>query len=96
MTSCFSQKVCADSISYHPEVQTWRGGRKRPPSEQMERTKSNKVKVPTVRVRLLQSVRLLPHQAVVDNTHKGSEPILLEHSMQVEEETGLQAEDALL
>lgn len=98
-----SEGVCRQLgiISYHPEVQTWRGGRKRPPSEQMERAKSNEAKVPTVRVRLLQSVRLLPHQAVVaqvqlDNTHKGSEPILLERSMQVEEETGLQIEDALL
>ena len=66
----------------------------------MERAKSNEAKVPSVRVRLLQSVQLLPHQVVVaqvqlDNTHKGSEPILLERSMQVEEETGLQIEDAL-
>ena len=97
-----SEGVCRQLgiISYHPEVQTWRGGRKRPPSEQTEKANSNEAKIPTVRVRLLQSVRLLPHQAVVaqvqlDNKHDGSELLLLECSMQVEEETGLQI-DVLL
>ena len=98
-----SEGVCRQLgiISYNPEVQTWRGGRKRPPSEQTEKAKSNEAKIPTVRVRLLQSVRLLPHQAVVvqvqlDNKHDGIELLLLERSMQVKEETGLQIEDALL
>ena len=97
-----SEGVCRQlGIISPPEVQTWRGGWKRPLSEQMEKAKSNEAKVPTVQVRPLQSVWLLPHQAVVaqvqlDNEHDGSEPLLLERSMQVEEETGLQIEDALL
>ena len=65
----------------------------------MERRKSTEAEVPTVRVRQLLSVRLLPHQACqvqLHNTHKGSEPTLVECSMQVEEETGLQTEDPLL
>ena len=57
--------------------------------------------MPTVRVRLLQSVQLLPYQAVVaqvqlDSMHCEIEPLLLERSTKIEEATGLQVEDTLL
>ena len=48
-----SEGVCRQLgiISYHPEVEIWRGGRKQPP----QLRKSNEATVPTVRVRMLQS-----------------------------------------
>ena len=98
-----SEGVCRQLgiISYHPDVQAWRGGRKQPPAEQKDAAKDKEAKVPTVRVKLLQSVQLLPHQAVVaqvqlDSSHCRTEPLLLERSAQTEEDTGLQIEDALL
>jgi len=62
-----SEGVCRQLgiISYHPEVQAWRGGRKQSPSAQKEGAKDKEAKVPTVRVKLLQCVQLLPYQAVV-------------------------------
>jgi hypothetical protein len=46
-----SEGVCRQLgiISYHPEVQTWRGRKKQPP--QAKREKSSKATVPTVQVR---------------------------------------------
>lgn len=87
--------------SYHPEVQAWRGGWKQSPSVQKEGVKDKEAKVPTVRVKLSQSVQLLPHQAVVaqvqlDSMHCGIKPLLLERSTKIEEATGLHVEDALL
>ena len=103
MTNCFSQKVCADSWASSPTTLRYRHGEVVGNGHQVskQKAKSNEAKIPTVRVRLLQSVRLLPHQAVVAqvqlvNKQDGSELLLLERSMQVEEETGLQIEDALL
>lgn len=61
-----SEGVCRQlGIIYHPDVQAWRGGRKQPPAEQKDAAKDKEANVPTVRVKLLQSVQLLPHQAVV-------------------------------
>ena len=56
-----SEGVCRqlNILTYHPDVQVWRGGRKRvsalPPRAQ----------VPTVRIRLLQSTRVPPSYSVV-------------------------------
>lgn len=98
-----SEGVCRQlgTISYHPEVQAWGGGRKQSPNAQKEGAKDKEAKVPTVRVKLLQSVQFLPYQAVVaqvqlNSMHCGIEPLLLEQSTKIEEATGLQVEDALV
>ena len=59
-----SEGVCHQLglIEYHPDVEVWRGGRKR----QFPTSKPTDSKVPTVRVKLISSVRLLPlHAAAV-------------------------------
>ena len=60
----------------------------------------NFASVPVVRVRLLQSVRVLPHQTrsvlVQVDAESCKGPLLLEYQSDVEEATGLQVEDALL
>ena len=67
-------------ISYHPDVERWRGGRQRTtpktpetqsPSQtggsrsEVEVTASTDARVPTIRVNLVQSACLLPHQSLV-------------------------------
>jgi len=65
------QRVYANSwasppiISYHPEVQAWRGGRKQSPSGQKEGAKDKEAKASTVQEKLFQSVQIPPNQAVV-------------------------------
>ena len=60
----------------------------------------NFASVPVVRVRLLKSVRVLPHQTrsvlVQVDAESCKGPLLLEYQSDVEEATGLQVEDALL
>ena len=48
-------------VQYHPDVQVWRGGCKNKKSA----TKTDRTIVPSVRVDLVRSVRVLPHQSVV-------------------------------
>ena len=48
-------------VQYHPNVQVWRGGRKNKKSATM----TDRTNVPSVRVDLVRSVRVLPHQSVV-------------------------------
>ena len=80
-----------DILQYHPDVEPWRGGKRRdeahtstvgPPHQ--EQTTTGEVvegpvreiaEVPTVRVRLVQSLRLLPHQgaSVTVQLHSDSE-----------------------
>ena len=79
-----SEGVCRQLgiLQYHPDVETWGGGRKKstpatnkpkPPSEPAtpsslpaeETPGAEEAKVPTVRVNLVQSVQLLPHQSLV-------------------------------
>ena len=65
-------------LQYHPSVESWRGGKKKsvqratesppesPASEDRTAVATDKpgdARVPTVRVNLLQSTRLLPHQS---------------------------------
>ena len=60
-----SEGVCRQLgiINYHDKVERWRGGRKsQAPSVPVERKEA---KVPAVRVNLVQSVHLLPHQSVM-------------------------------
>ena len=47
-------------VQYHPDVQVWRGGHKKKSA-----TKTDRTHVPSVRVYLVRSVRVLPHQSVV-------------------------------
>ena len=90
-----SEGVCRQLglISYHPDVQQWRGGRKQPqPTED--------AKVPTVRVKLVQSIQLSPLQSAVVQVHvdtRGdSDPVYVEHDPTFVEETGLCVDDTLL
>ena len=48
-------------VQYHPDVQVWRGGHKNKKSA----TKTDRTNVPSVRVDLVRSIRVLPHQSVV-------------------------------
>ena len=78
----FCEGVCRQLgiISYHPDVERWRGGRQRTtpktpetqsPSQtggsrsEVEVTASTDARVPTIRVNLVQSACLLPHQSLV-------------------------------
>ena len=91
-----SEGVCRQLglLSYHPDVQQWRGGKKQsPPTEQ-------EAKVPTVRVKLVQSIQIPPQQSAMVqvhvNTGGSSHPVYVEHSRMFEEETGLRVDNTLL
>ena len=93
-----SKGVCRQLgiITYHPDVQKWRGGRKKqPPSAAIE-----KAKVPMVRVKLVQSIQLSPHQSAVVqvqvDTCGNDDPVYVEHDPYFEYETGLRVDDVLL
>ena len=80
-------------VTYHADVETWRGG-----SKQQEGNVNEMVTVPSVRASMLQSVRVLPHQsalvtAKVDRNVKGSTPFVLQPEISV---PGVQAEESLL
>ena len=47
-------------VEYHPDVQIWRGGRKKSGTSSTRADVSN---VPSVRVTLVKSVKVLPHQS---------------------------------
>ena len=51
-------------VEYHPDVEVWRGGRKNKRSS-TTLAKGNKTSVPTVRVILVRSARVLLHQSIV-------------------------------
>ena len=80
-SNCYCPKVhvCRQLgiLTYHPDVQVWRGGRKRvraPPPPP-------KAQVPTVRVRLLQTTRVPPSHTVVvpvrvDSDFRGKQMLL--------------------
>ena len=100
LNSCCSQKVFADSLvlTYHPEVQRWRG-------ERRPRVSEKQAKIPMVRVRSVQSVRVLPLQSTVVNVqldafdteyHDTRKSILLEPHVSKNQAAGLQVEDELL
>ena len=92
-----SEGVCRQLgiITYHPDVQKWRGGRKKVPT-----TASEKAKVPMVRVKLVQSIQLSPRQSAVVqvqvDTRGSNEPVYVEHDPHFEYETGLSVDDVLL
>ena len=92
-----SEGVCRqlDILSYHPDVQVWRGReKKRPPAE-------TEVQVPTVSVRLVQTVQVPPQQRAVvdvrvDCSDLGDRAVYVESNPCLEKETGLVLEDTLL
>ena len=92
-----SEGVCRqlEIIEYHKDVQKWRGGRK-----QAAEARVSEAKVPTVRVKLVQSLRLSPRQSAVVQVRVdgcgGGGPVYVEHDPHLEDETGLSTEDALL
>ena len=59
-------------ISYHDKVEKWRGGSKQLTS--CEKTTGD-TKVPTVKVKLVKTIRLLPHQSVVAMIHQTQEGV---------------------
>ena len=121
-----SEGVCRQLsiVQYHPDVEPWRGGRKRKPphsnaeapcqatstspeaegpsatlGESLHPPDNTDVGVPTVRVRLLQSVKLLPHQGAtvpiqVEGEHCSEEPQTL--LLECDPDAALQVQDSLL
>ena len=96
-----SEGVCRQLgiITYHRAVQPLRGGLRRDGhSGEADETHA---KVPTVRVSLVQSLSLLPHQSStvqvrVDPYKSLRKPLLVEHDIRMEESTGFQMDDALI
>ena len=89
-----SEGVCQQLgiISYHDKVEKWRGGSKQ--LTRCEKTTAD-AKVPTVKVKLVKAIRLLPHLATVqcDTSNPGeSKPLLME----LKGDGLLQPEDVLL
>ena len=98
-----SEGVCRQLgiISYHPDVQA--GQSKESPSTGAAGapTSEDDAKVPTVRVRLLQSVHLPPRQSTfvrvqVESYTPDTDSVFMENDPKVEEVTGVQVEDAFL
>lgn len=65
-----SKGVCQQLriISYHDKVERWRGSSKQNATEDKGTTEA---KVPTVKVQLVKTARLLPHQSVTAAVHCG-------------------------
>ena len=95
-----SEGVCRQLgiLTYHLEVQRWRGGRR-------PRASEKQAKIPMVRVRSVQSVRVLPLQSTVVNVqldgfdteyHDARKSVLLEPHVHKNQAAGLQVEDGLL
>ena len=88
-----SEGVCRQLgiISYHDKVEKWRGG-----SKQLTRCKKTTAvaKVPTVKVKLVKAIRLLPHQSVIATVQcdTSNKPLLME----LKGDGLLQPEDVLL
>ena len=81
-----SEGVCRqlDILTYHPDMQLWRGRKKKQPSTQTQ------AQVPSVSVRLVQTVQVPTQQSAlvevrVDGTDLGDQAVYLES---VEKETG--------
>ena len=92
-----SEGVCRQLgiISYHSKVERWRGGFKQSATEGKAAVEA---KVPTVKVQLVRTVRLLPHQSVTttvqcDSANLGGNRVLL---MEYQGDGLLQSEDVLL
>ncbi len=102
-----SEGVCRQMgiISYHPEVQP-RGlsisGSPGPvPEEQNAQTSSPKCQVPTVRIQLVQSIKLPPKQTVMVDVKlsddvTGNGPLLVEPDLVVCCERGMQVADSVV
>ena len=99
-----SEGVCRQLglIIYHRDVRPLSKGQKtkNPPAPLEEQEKSD-AQVPTVRVSLVQSLHLLPHQSAlvqvqVESHCENGNALLLEHSTKVEDANGLLLENALI
>ena len=95
-----SEGVCRQLgiIEYHEDVEKWRGGWKKVVKSGVQETKE--AKVPVVQVKLVQSLRLSPHQSSIVQVHVedcgGGSPVYMECDPHLEDETGLCVEDAPL
>lgn len=97
-----SEGVCRqlNIVKYHPDVELWRGGRKQSRNLKATEQEGRDVTVPTVRLSLVQSIRLPPgkstHVEVQPGPSLSEKPLLLEYDCTVEETLGVQIPDALL
>ena len=98
-----SEGVCRQLgvISYHPEVHPAKANKKTSSAE--PEAEKAECQVPTVRVQLVQSLRLPPNQSAMVDVRliggRGSEfecPVLFEPDSTLQEEHGVQVSDALL
>ena len=104
-----SEGVCRQMgiISYHPEVQPRKSIRNdspepvRKPESKEQSEKSPKCQVPTVRIQLVQSIKLPPNQTVMADVKlsenvTGKGPLLLEPDLAVYRERGVQIADSVV
>ena len=110
-----SEGVCRQLgiVTYHPDVETWRGCRKRAPKHRSDgasedarrqsdlQTEAQQPWVPTVRVKLVQAVKLDPRRSTVVKARLvpdcvGETPVLVEGDPDLEKRTGLVFDDALV
>ena len=109
-----SEGVCRqlNIIQYHPTVEAWRGGRRKiQPNQSIQRkqsrpaqlqephmTRAQDAQVPTVRVSLVQTVQLLPHQRkLVEVQLAGEEEVMGTYLLEPTElQCGVRADQALL
>ena len=95
-----SKGVCRQLgiLTYHPEVQRWRGGRR-------PRVYDKQAKIPMVRVRSVKLVCVLPLRSTVVNVqldafdtgyHDARKSVLLEPHVSKNQAAGLQVENELL
>ena len=95
ISCCWCVDRQLDILLYHPDVQVWRGGKKKQWSSETE------VQVPTVTVHPVQKVQVPPQQHAlvevwVDCPDVGDQAVYLEPNPHLESKTGLVLEDALL
>ena len=99
-----SEGVCRQLkiVAYHADVEKWRGRRKQASEKQpAEAVSADDAQVPTVRIRLVQTIQVPPLQSAlvrvrVEGAEVQKKPVLMERSTKFVEETGLQLEDVLL
>ena len=105
-----SEGVCRQMgiISYHPEVKPRKAEHTdkpepKPPATEISETPphENKCQVPTLRVKLVQSIKLPPNQSVMteiklSDTIVGNGPILFEPDLTLCQERGVQVADSVI
>ena len=86
-------------VSYHRAVERWRGGKSR--CKKVQKPSDASAKVPLVRVRLVQSVRILPSQSAVvhvqlEKTRGVGGPLIVEPTRRFEDSNDLRFDHTLV